>query len=167
MLARSCTRTFIPLRISIASRFYVQSFQLTTRKMVTLPRLPVFEALAVQDPKHTAVVHSISGRKYSYGELLHDVVDAKNKLSTAVAGADLSGQRIAYLVENSYDYVGAGEQLGLEQSQKLIFSSDSACNSSKRCDCLTNGSQLPGCRTAIYSGRQRSISSSNFKKIRV
>ena len=78
--------------------------------MATLPRLPVFEAIAGHDSQKTAVVHSISGRTFNYGELLGDVVDAKKNLSTAVAGADLSGQRVAYLVENSYDYVGAGEQ---------------------------------------------------------
>ena len=80
--------------------------------MAALPRLPVFEAIAGHDPRKTAVVHSISGRTFDYGELLGDVVDAKKNLCAAVAGVDLSGQRIAYLVENSYDYVGAGVQPG-------------------------------------------------------
>jgi malonyl-CoA/methylmalonyl-CoA synthetase len=45
-----------------------------------LPRLPIFEALAGHDPKSTVVVHSASGRKFTYGELLSDVVKEKERL---------------------------------------------------------------------------------------
>jgi hypothetical protein len=38
---------------------------------------------------------------------LGDVVDAKEKLLAESGEAALNGQRIAFLVENSYDYVGA------------------------------------------------------------
>lgn len=72
----------------------------------TLPRLLVYEAIASHDPKSTAVIHSISGRRFSYGELLHDVADAKRKLLTSAGGTPMDGQRIAFLVENGYDYVG-------------------------------------------------------------
>jgi len=72
----------------------------------TLPRLPIFEAIARHDPNSTAVVHSISGRKFTYGELLKDVADAKDNL-VKDNGGSVNGKRIAFLVENCYDYVGA------------------------------------------------------------
>lgn len=72
----------------------------------TLPRLPIFEAIASHDPSSTAIIHSLSGRKFSYGQLLQDVAEAKHNLQTE-AGGKVDGQRIAFLVENSYDYVGA------------------------------------------------------------
>jgi malonyl-CoA/methylmalonyl-CoA synthetase len=72
----------------------------------TLPQLPVFEALARHNPKSTVVVHSASGRKFTYGELLSDVAEGKERLLKEGEGK-LVGERIAFLVENSYDYVGA------------------------------------------------------------
>ena len=71
----------------------------------SLPRTPIFEALIGHDQASTAIVHSHSQRKFTYGELLHDVRDAKDKL-LASSQSWASGQRIAYLAENSYDYVG-------------------------------------------------------------
>ena len=71
----------------------------------TLPRLPIFEAIAKHDPKSTAVVHSVSGRQFTYGELLKDVADAKDNL-VKEHGGSIKGERIAFLVENCYDYVG-------------------------------------------------------------
>ncbi|MCJ1322355.1 hypothetical protein MMC15_007703 [Xylographa vitiligo] len=75
------------------------------RMASTLPRLPVFEAIADHDPKSTAVIHSTSGRRFSYGELLDDVADAKEKIQALAGGTGTDGQRIAFLVENGYDYV--------------------------------------------------------------
>lgn len=71
----------------------------------TLPRLPVFQAIASHDPQSTAVVHSLSGRQFTYGQLLHDVARAKDQLCQHANGKELGGERIAFLVENSYDYV--------------------------------------------------------------
>lgn len=73
----------------------------------TLPRLPIFKAIASHDPKSTVVVHSASGRRFTYGELLGDVAAARDKLVNESGEKKLEGQRIAFLVENSYDYVGA------------------------------------------------------------
>lgn len=73
----------------------------------TLPRLPIFEAIASHDRTSTAVVHSASGRRFTYGELLGDVADAKDRLHQEARGSSVDGHRIAFLVENSYDYVGA------------------------------------------------------------
>ena len=81
----------------------------------TLPRLPVFEAIADHDPKSTAVIHSTSGRRFSYGELLDDVADAKEKIQALAGGTGTDGQRIAFLVENGYDYVGAMMVMSIEE----------------------------------------------------
>ncbi|PNY28001.1 Acyl-CoA synthetase family member 3, mitochondrial [Tolypocladium capitatum] len=71
----------------------------------TLPRLPIFQAVAGHDPEAVAVAHSPSGRSFTYGQLLADVSRARDWLREAGGGADLDGARIAFLVENSYDYV--------------------------------------------------------------
>ncbi|KAM0551794.1 hypothetical protein ACHAPJ_008365 [Fusarium lateritium] len=75
------------------------------RMLSTLPRLPLFEAVARHDPESKAVVHSLSGRTFKYGELLGDVSRARDRLSEAAGRKDLNGERVAFLVENSYDYV--------------------------------------------------------------
>jgi malonyl-CoA/methylmalonyl-CoA synthetase len=76
------------------------------RRLSTLPRLPLFEAVAQHDPESKAVIHSLSGRTFKYGELLGDVSRARDRLAEAAGHEDLNGERIAFLVENSYDYVG-------------------------------------------------------------
>ncbi|KAK4147777.1 uncharacterized protein C8A04DRAFT_33890 [Dichotomopilus funicola] len=70
-----------------------------------LPRLPVFEAISRHDPNSIAVIHSNSGRQFRYGELLGDVCKVRNRLYETAGRDDLDGERIAFLVENSYDYV--------------------------------------------------------------
>ena len=72
----------------------------------TLPRLPVFEAIKTHDASTTAIVHSLSGRRFTYGELLNDVAAAKHRLQAQAPAHSLEGARIAFLVENGYDYVG-------------------------------------------------------------
>ncbi|KAL8829360.1 MAG: hypothetical protein Q9170_006201 [Blastenia crenularia] len=93
----------------IAFPIQVKSYTITKslRMASTLPELPVFEAIANHDPKSVAVVHCNSGRQFTYGQLLNDVADALDKLRQSAAGQSMDGQRIAFLVENSYDYVGA------------------------------------------------------------
>jgi acyl-CoA synthetase (AMP-forming)/AMP-acid ligase II len=73
----------------------------------TLPKLPIFEAIQSHKPTSTAVVHYPSGRSFTYGELLHDIADTANGLRTKSHGKSLPGERVAFLVENGYDYVGA------------------------------------------------------------
>lgn len=82
------------------------SARMRMRTASTLPRLPLFKAIAAHDPKSTAVVHSVSGRSFTYGELLGDVAEAKDKLLQEAGGSAIDGHRIAFLVENSYDYIG-------------------------------------------------------------
>ncbi|KAI9726932.1 MAG: hypothetical protein M1828_000280 [Chrysothrix sp. TS-e1954] len=67
----------------------------------TLPRLPLFEAISRHDPTSTAIVHSNSGRAFTYGDLLRDVADSRGKISDlAPRGRSLRGERVAFLVEN-------------------------------------------------------------------
>ena len=80
---------------------------LRLRMAHTLPKSKIFEAIASHDPESTAVAHYPSGRKFAYGGLLGDVADARNRLRQAIGDKDIRGQRIAFLIENSYDYVGA------------------------------------------------------------
>lgn len=83
------------------------SFPAAAARMAsTLPRLPIFGAIAQHDPGSPAVLHSASGRSFAYGQLLGDVARARDRLREARGGADLDGERIAFIVENSYDYVG-------------------------------------------------------------
>jgi hypothetical protein len=77
------------------------------RMASTLPRLPIFKAIAEHDPESTVVVHSASRRRFTYGELLSDVAAAKDNLLAQSPSKRIDGERIAFLVENSYDYVGA------------------------------------------------------------
>src|SRR6201996_258391 len=73
----------------------------------TLPSSPIFEAIANHDPTSPAIIHSASDRTFSYGSLLQDVADARDNLFAYAEGRPLAGERIAFLAENSYDYVGA------------------------------------------------------------
>jgi malonyl-CoA/methylmalonyl-CoA synthetase len=77
------------------------------RMASTLPRLPIFEAIKKHDAQRTAVIHSLSGRRFTYGELVNDVAAAKDKLQRNTGGKSAEGERISFLVENGYDYVGA------------------------------------------------------------
>jgi malonyl-CoA/methylmalonyl-CoA synthetase len=75
----------------------------------TLPKLPLFEAIKGHDPCSTIAIHSLSGRRFRYGELLGDVRRRRAELLRAAGREDIDGERIAFLVENSYDYVGKRE----------------------------------------------------------
>lgn len=77
----------------------------------TLPCLPVLAAISKHDPNSTAVIHSDSGRSFTYGELLKDIAQHSINLKKTAGSKDLAGERVAFLVENGYDYVGAQELL--------------------------------------------------------
>ena len=72
----------------------------------SLPSTPIFEALNSHNPKTTAVVHSTSQRTFTYGSLLHDVAAAKAQLANIGGDRALAGERVAFLAEHGYDYVG-------------------------------------------------------------
>ena len=89
----------------------------------TFPNLPIFRALACHDPESTAIIHTKSSRIFTYGDLVRDVESSKIKLYQNLKDAtqdhgQVGGQRVAFMVENSYDYVGAhrnhSEQRGVE-----------------------------------------------------
>lgn len=82
------------------------------RMASTLPKLPVLEAISRHDPRSIAVIHSRSGRHFAYGELLKDVAAASSKLRQFAGTTNLDGHRIAFLVENGYDYVGMSLESG-------------------------------------------------------
>ncbi|RPA92535.1 acetyl-CoA synthetase-like protein [Choiromyces venosus 120613-1] len=71
----------------------------------TLPRLPIFEALSSHNPKSTAIIHSESGENFTYGSLLSDTAKLKRKLLENAKTDNLQEQRMAFLVENGYNYV--------------------------------------------------------------
>ncbi|KAL7620454.1 hypothetical protein AAE478_009449 [Parahypoxylon ruwenzoriense] len=72
---------------------------------LSLPKLPIFDAIASHNPQSTAVVHCLSRRTFKYGELLPDVSRVRDRILAAAGKSDIRGERVAFLVENSYDYV--------------------------------------------------------------
>ncbi|KAI0837159.1 acetyl-CoA synthetase-like protein [Hypoxylon sp. FL0890] len=72
---------------------------------LTLPKLPIFEAIASHNPQSTAVVHCLSRRTFKYGELLPDISRTRDRILEAAGRPDIRGERVAFLIENSYDYV--------------------------------------------------------------
>ncbi|KAJ5559256.1 hypothetical protein N7535_009484 [Penicillium sp. DV-2018c] len=94
--ARICFHT--PRRMSALS---------SARLISTLPNTHIFQALQKHDPESLAVVHSLSSRSFTYGSLIADVVRTKDELEQKAAAAQgqLVGERVAFLAENSYDYV--------------------------------------------------------------
>lgn len=77
----------------------------------TLPNLPLFAALKDHNPSRTAIVHSASSRSFTYGNLVADVLQAKQDLLSKAGDKGLAGERIPFLIENSYDYVGISPSL--------------------------------------------------------
>jgi hypothetical protein len=89
---------------------YSRAFSCTSAAMAAaLQRSAFFEAMRQHDPKSTAVVNNDSGAAFSYGSLLRDVSRAKERLlqETGKDEKSIAGERIAFMVENGYDYVGA------------------------------------------------------------
>jgi hypothetical protein len=76
------------------------------RMASSLPKLPIFEAISKHDMSSTAIIDSGSNQAFTYGTLLRDVAAAKEHLSQAASGSPLRGERVAFLAENSYNYVG-------------------------------------------------------------
>ncbi|KAJ5121025.1 uncharacterized protein N7515_008986 [Penicillium bovifimosum] len=97
LLSRSRARVFHTPRMSA----------LSARLVSTLPNTHIFQALQKHDPESLAVVHSLSARSFTYGGLIADVVRTKEELERKAAAAQgqLVGERVAFLAENSYDYV--------------------------------------------------------------
>ena len=76
----------------------------STTTTITLPNIPIFQALKDHDPKSLSVLHSLSHRTFTYGNLIGDVLRAREDLR--LKAGDIAGERVGFLAENSYDYVG-------------------------------------------------------------
>ncbi|KAI1338304.1 acetyl-CoA synthetase-like protein [Xylariaceae sp. FL0016] len=72
---------------------------------LALPNLRIFDAIARHNPYSPAIVHCLSGRTFNYGELLPDICRMRDRILKEVGRSDIRGERIAFLVENGYDYV--------------------------------------------------------------
>ncbi|KAL8389034.1 hypothetical protein RB595_008842 [Gaeumannomyces hyphopodioides] len=74
---------------------------------VSLQRSAFLEAIQQHEPSSVAVVESASGASFSYQALLQSVARAKEQLLLKTGRTDetISGERVAFLVENGFDYV--------------------------------------------------------------
>ncbi|KAM0717314.1 hypothetical protein Q7P37_007166 [Cladosporium fusiforme] len=93
---------------SLLAPHYRRSFSCSSSAMAAaLQRSAFFEAIRTHDPASTAVVNYDSGAAFSYGSLLRDVSLAKERLlrDTGKSESGIAGERIAFMVENGYDYV--------------------------------------------------------------
>ncbi len=95
-----------PSPSSIPQPFRLDIRSLSYRMASTLPNLPIFQAITKHKPTSTAIIHSDSNQAFSYGTLLRDVVAAKKQISQIVPESRICGERIAFLAENNYNYVG-------------------------------------------------------------
>ncbi|KAL4924702.1 acyl-CoA synthetase [Aspergillus undulatus] len=76
------------------------------RSLATLPNLPLFRALKNHDPTSLAVLHNPSFRSFTYRNLVADILQSQDRLFQSARARDaLRGERVAFLAENSYDYV--------------------------------------------------------------
>ena len=93
------------LRVNHARKASVLSH---AKLLSTLPDIPIFRALQNNDPSSLVVTHSVSSRSFTYGNLVADVLHAKEELERKASKplGKLNGERVAFLAENSYDYVG-------------------------------------------------------------
>lgn len=75
---------------------------------VSLQHSAFLEAIQKHEPSSVAVVENDSHTSFSYGSLLHSIVRAKELLllKTGKSERSISGERIAFMVENGVDYVG-------------------------------------------------------------
>jgi hypothetical protein len=102
-LRASCARLYLS-----AQPVHAKLFSSGKSLLTQLPNTHIFRAIKDHDPASLAAVHSLSGRSFTYGNLTADVLRAKEDLEKKAGRmGKLSGERIAFMAENSYDYVGA------------------------------------------------------------
>lgn len=73
---------------------------------VSIQRSVFLEAIQRHNPSSLAVVESDSGASFSYGWLLQSVTRAKEQLLSRTGKTNISGERVAFMVENGCDFVG-------------------------------------------------------------
>jgi acyl-CoA synthetase (AMP-forming)/AMP-acid ligase II len=104
MSARFLSPRLLRPRLRIHADARLATLSAHTKLISTLPNIPIFRTLQNHDPSSLAVVHSASARSFTYGNLIADVLRAKEDLERKALGK-LAGERVAFLAENSYDYV--------------------------------------------------------------
>ncbi|QPC64391.1 hypothetical protein HYE67_006622 [Fusarium culmorum] len=72
-----------------------------------LQRSSFIEAIQKHEPASLAVLENDSGASFSYGTLLKSIAHAKDQLLSKAGRTDVSGERIAFMVESGYEYVVA------------------------------------------------------------
>lgn len=72
----------------------------------SLHRTPLLKVLSEQDASSIAIVNQSSGTAFSYGSLLRDATRVRHRLLKSVGDRSLAGERIGFIVENGYGYVG-------------------------------------------------------------
>lgn len=77
-----------------------------TTMAVKLPNSSLFKAIQRHDPDSTAIVDVATGKKFSYGTLFRDALHVKDTLLKKLGRDTVPGERIAFIVENGYNYVG-------------------------------------------------------------
>ncbi|KAG5661797.1 hypothetical protein KAF25_004036 [Fusarium avenaceum] len=72
---------------------------------ITLQRSAFIEAIQKHDQSSIAVVESDSGESFSYYTLLKSIAGAKELLLSKAGKDDISGERVAFMVESGFQYV--------------------------------------------------------------
>lgn len=142
-VTRSVRRRPSPRQLSWFCQFRMAS---------TLPKFPLFDAISKHDPESTAVVHCLSGRSFRYGELLPDVARTRDRIYEAAGKSDIQGERVAFLVENSYDYVGTSPEPVHLRPTANMESSNALGDSRSSRDCSAAFSPIPARRTPVHPG---------------
>lgn len=157
MLPHLLQRIYSPKATIARLKWYNIAKSQALRMASTFPDLPIFRAIASHDPKSTAVIHSKSDRRFTYGELLKDVEGAKIKLyhqlKAAAPDDSVGGQRVAFLIENGYDYVGAVNASGCFTIQNLTKCSDTALDLCLRQYCHSAICWLSRRRVKVHRGQ--------------
>lgn len=109
-------QSFLPLSLKAPVRAHTLRPFTFVRMASTLPNSSIFKTLAQHDRKTPAIIHSQSGRSFTYGSLIHDIAAAKDDLWARVGNRSLQGERVAFLAENGYDYIG---ESGLFECQPI------------------------------------------------
>lgn len=136
------------------------------RMASTLPNLPVFQAISRHDPSSTAIIHSRSGRRFTYGELLADVAKAKDRLGVAAGKDRFDGERIAFIIENSYDYVGARKAVLLSTFMGTdMFPSDATFHTRRTLYRPTSLSSISAKGTTVYYRSKPSIDVASLQQV--
>jgi hypothetical protein len=108
---------------------------------ISVQRSAFLEAIQEHNSSSTAVVNHDDGASFSYGTLLQDVACAKERLMCSASKGSIAGERVAFLVENGYNYVGMKCPLPLFLCRSILTMTNShlAIRVRMQCYCCTSG----------------------------